>query len=568
MGENNKTIEEKIQLASIVFDSVIEGIIIIDTKRIIKSVNQAFSNITGYSAKESIGKDLNLLQSDKHDSQFYNDMWTELKKKGEWKGEVWSRRKNGETFPNMFSLYSVKDKQGKVIDYVAIFNEITELKLKEAKIEYQAFHDPLTGLPNRNLLYDRLKMAISRAKRTEKMIGILFLDLDNFKNINDAHGHVIGEYLLKDVAKRLLECMRAGDTVARLGGDEYTVLLPQISDPKEIVYVAQRIMNSFKEPFVIQGFEFFVTSSIGISIYPSDGENTIELLKSSDLALHHAKKEGRNNYQFYSKQMNVQIKKRLKLENELRQALKKDQFMLYYQPIIHIDSGEIIGVEALIRWNHDELGIVTPLDFIPLAEETRLIIPIGEWVLKTACEQCNVWRDMGYSELNMSVNVSSLQFHQRDFFKNFKIILEKTKFDMDYLTVEITENSIMGKTKEIIDTMRSIKRIGVKISIDDFGTGYSSLNYLKRFPIHTLKIDRSFIMDIPKDPDSVVITKAIISLAKALKLEVVAESVERKDQLDFLKENNCDYIQGYYFCRPIPADKITEFIKEKKNFYK
>ena len=435
------------------------------------------------------------------------------------------------------------------------------------KIEYQAFHDPLTGLPNRNLLYDRLKMSISRAKRTEKLIGILFLDLDNFKNINDTHGHIVGENLLKDVANRLIECMRAGDTVARLGGDEYTVLLPQISDPKEIVYVAQRIMNSFKEPFIIQSHEFFVTTSIGISIYPSDGENTIELLKSADLALHHAKREGRNNYQFYSKQMNIRIKKRLKLENELRQALSKNQFLLHYQPMIHIESGEIFGVEALIRWNHDEMGIVSPMDFIPLAEETRMIIPIGEWVLKTACEQCNVWRDMGYPELNIAVNVSSLQFHQKDFFKNFKIILEKTRFNMDHLTVEITENSIMGKTKEIIETMRSIKRIGVKISIDDFGTGYSSLNYLKRFPIHTLKIDRSFIMDIPNDPDSVVITKAIISLAKALKLEVVAESVERKDQLDFLRENGCDYIQGYYFCRPVPADRMTEFIDEKRNFY-
>jgi len=562
-----KQTEEELKLASIVYEASIEGIMITDPTGTIQSVNPAFTAITGYTPQEAIGRNPRILKSNRHDTDFYRAMWDSIKQTGKWRGEIWNRRKNNETYPELLSINTIKDDEGNIKYYVAVFNDIIELKQKESEIQYRAYHDPLTTLPNRELFNDRLKLEINRASRSGLKLGVMFLDLDNFKDINDSLGHVVGDYLLQHVARRLLKCVRDVDTVARIGGDEFTILLPQISDPKEIVLVIQRILNIFKEPFTVQEHELYSTASIGISIFPTDGSDSIELLKHADLAMYHAKDHGKNSYVFFAHDMNVQIKKRLKLENQLRRAVKKNQFLLHYQPLVDMKTGYTVGVEALVRWNHPALGIVAPNDFIPLAEETGAIFRLGDWILETSCKQTLIWQRKGLSPIFTSVNVSSRQFFRKDFLENLKNILENVGLDTSSLTLQITENSIMRNRDEIIQVMNSLKEIGIKLSIDDFGVGYSSLNYLKCFPLDTLKIDQSFIYDIPKDHNSMAITKSIITLAKNLNLKVLAEGVENKEQLKFLQDNDCDLMQGYYFSPPVTPDEILHIIKSKRNLY-
>ena len=435
------------------------------------------------------------------------------------------------------------------------------------EIEYRAYHDPLTGLPNRNLFNDRVEMEIRRTGRTGQKFGVMFLDLDDFKNVNDSLGHVMGDYLLKDVGKRLLKTIRDVDTVSRIGGDEFIVLLPQVADPKEIAIVAQRILDVFKDPFTIQNHEIFSTASIGICIYPTDGKDSVELLKNSDLAMYHAKEQGKNNYVFFSNKMNIQMKKRMKLENQLRHALRENQFVLHYQPLVDLKSGKIVGVEALIRWNNPHSGLIAPDDFIPIAEETGMILKLGQWVLETSCRQIFTWRSQGVRSLYMSVNISSRQFFRRDFLELVQKVLKSTGLSTKSLTLQVTENGIMGNRERIVTVMKALKGIGVKLSIDDFGTGFSSLAQLRHFPVDTLKIDRSFVRGIPHDPDCVGIASSVITLAKNLKLKVMAEGVENQAQLDFLVGSECDLVQGYYFSPPVPPEQICRMIKDQKNIY-
>lgn len=563
-----KQSEEELKLASIVYESSIEGIMVTGPDGTIQSVNPAFTTITGYSQEEAVGKNPRILQSNRHDADFYKTMWESIRSTGKWRGEIWNRRKNNETYPQLLSITAINDEDGKIKHYVGVFNDIIELKQKESEIHFRAYHDPLTGLPNRDLFNDRLKVEISRASRIDSRVGVMFLDLDNFKDINDSLGHVIGDYLLQHVAKRVLQCVRDVDTVARIGGDEFTILLPQITDPKELVIVARRIMDIFKEPFNVQGYELFSSTSIGIGVYPADGKDNIELLKNADLAMYHAKDQGKNNYAFFAKEMNVQIKKRLKLENQLRRAMKKKQFILHYQPLVDMTSGDILGVEALVRWEHPSMGTVPPNDFIPLAEESGIILKIGQWVLEESCKQNFQWRSRGVDSLYTSINISSKQFRRNDFFQTVSGILKTTGLNSTLITLQITENCIMEKHDDIIRLMNELKNIGIKLSIDDFGVGYSSLSYLKQFPVDTLKIDQSFIRDIPQDSDSRAITKSIISLARNLGLKVMAEGVETKDQLDFLLENGCDMMQGYYFSPPVTAEEIEKMVKDGKNLYR
>lgn len=565
-----KEAEKELKLAAIVFDSSIQGIIITDAKVNIQSVNPAFSAISGYTPREVIGKNPRILKSHRHDKEFYKKMWESINSTGKWQGEIWNRRKNGETFPELLSINSIKDSNGNIVHYVAVFNDIIELKQKESEIEYQAYHDPLTALPNRSLFNDRLQMEISRTARSEngQKLGVMFLDLDNFKDINDSLGHAVGDYLLQKVAKRLLKCVRDVDTVARIGGDEFTVILPQIFGPKEIVIVAQRILDIFKEPFKVQGHELFSTTSIGVSMFPADGTDVGELLKHADLAMYHAKELGKNNYAFFAREMNVQMRRRLDMENQLRRALKEEQFLLYYQPLVDIGTGRMVGVEALVRWEHPDAGMIPPGEFISLAEETGLIIRLGQWVLETGCKQNFQWQSDGCDYLYLSVNVSSIQFFREDFLNSIQSILKDSGLSTDHLTLQVTENSIMKNRKKILNIMGSLKELGVKLSIDDFGMGFSSLNHLRSFPVDTLKIDRHFIKGIPHDVDSVAITRSIISLAKNLRLKVLAEGVENEEQLNFLVENGCDLLQGYLFSPPAPPDVITRLIKEGKNLYK
>jgi diguanylate cyclase (GGDEF)-like protein len=466
-------------------------------------------------------------------------------------------------------LPPVRDERDDVAYFYGYLVEVGgyQKTLSVEEIEYRAYHDPLTGLPNRNLFGDRLEMEIRRTGRTGLKFGVMFLDLDDFKNINDSLGHLMGDSLLEEVGKRLMKSIRDGDTIARIGGDEFIVLLPLIKDPTEIAIVAQRILDVFKDPFIIKNHELFSTVSIGICMYPTDGKDTVELLKNSDLAMYHAKEQGKNNYVFFSGEMNIRMKKRMTLENQLRHALREDQFVLHYQPLVDLGTGRMNGVEALIRWNHPQSGLLTPDDFIPLAEETGLILQLGQWVLVTSCEQILTWRNQGIRSLPVSINISARQFLRRDFLELVQKVLKNTGLSTKSLTLQVTENSIMGNREKIVAIMTALKDIGIKLSIDDFGTGFSSLDQLRYFPVDTLKIDRSFVGGIPHNPDCIGIARSVIALAKNLKLKVLAEGVENKEQLDFLVGNGCDLVQGYYFSPPVPQEVISQMIKEKKNLY-
>lgn len=441
-------------------------------------------------------------------------------------------------------------------------------KLTEERIYHMAFYDSLTNLPNRVLFQDRLRLALANAERHDHMSAVLFLDIDNFKRINDTFGHILGDRLLKEVAGRLSSIMRKCDSVtreapdlfARLGGDEFTVLLNVISETQDAARVANRIKESISMPFNVDGYEIFITSSIGIAIYPADGVEMESLLKNADAAMYHAKEHGRNNYQYYKQYMNAAAFERLTLENDLRKALERDEFLLYYQPLIDLNTGSITGMEALIRWKHPDGGIVPPSEFIPLAEETGLILPISEWVLKTACAQSNAWRAEGNKPLPVSVNLSSQQFQQKNFINNLSGILSESGISPRDLSLEITESTVMQNTKTSFASLHKLTEMGLLLVIDDFGTGYSSLSYLKSFPIHSIKIDRSFVKEIGTDTDNAAIVTAIISMAHSLRLKVVAEGVESADQLEFLCRQGCNEVQGYLFSPPVPPEEISRLL--------
>lgn len=455
--------------------------------------------------------------------------------------------------------------------------DITDRKLAQEKIVHMAFHDDLTGLPNRHLLKDRLNQAIKAAKHYDRFVATLFLDVDNFKRINDTLGHDSGDMLLRSIAERLQDYVRQSDTiarsvneeiestVARLGGDEFTVLLSEINTIQNAAKVAQRIFDIMSHPFMIDNHEVFITTSIGISVYPYDGIDAETLLKNADTAMYYAKEQGKNNFQFYAQHMNIAACKRFEMENRLRKALDNKEFHLYYQPQLDIRSGSVIGVEALIRWIDLQNNIVLPGTFIPLAEETGLIVPIGEWILRTACSQNKVWQDAGFPPMYVSVNISSVQFRQPSFIRTVDTVLQDTGLDPHYLELELTETILMETTETAIQTLEELKSMGVRISIDDFGTGYSSLSYLKRFPIDTLKIDRSFVRDVTSDPDDKAIINAIIALARSLNLKVIAEGVETIQQLVCLHEQGSDGMQGFLFSPPLPIDSLTQLLKEGKN---
>ncbi len=459
------------------------------------------------------------------------------------------------------------DDTGKPLRSVGTVQDITERKRTEEQLNYLAYYDTLTGLPNRALLLERLKQATLDAERVDRLVAVMFLDLDRFKYINDTLGHHAGDDLLKAVAKRLEECVRPGDTIARLGGDEFTIVLANVAHVDDVARVARKLIDSFALPFQVDGRELFTTASIGITLYPFDEREAEGLLKNADTAMYHAKERGRNTFQYFTAELNVRAERRLRIETALRQALERNELSLHYQPQVDLKTGQLTGMEALARWKHPELGTVSPVEFIPVAEETGLIVPLGEWVLREACRQIKAWHDTGFSKLQVAVNLSGKQLRQKDFPDRVREILHETKLESRYLDLELTESLLMVDTEETAGIMHALHAIGVSFSVDDFGTGYSSLAYLKRFPIDVLKIDRSFVRDIASDPNDVAIVKTVIAMAHTLGMRVIAEGVETREQLEFLRKQGCDGSQGYYCSMPLSAEEFSELLVDWKRIH-
>ncbi|MFA6922440.1 MAG: EAL domain-containing protein [Gallionella sp.] len=553
-------VDESLRVAATVFEAQ-EGMLVTDHKGTIIRVNRTFTSITGYSAKEVVGRNPNMLSSGRHDEGFYRLMWDSLKSTGSWEGEVWNRRKSGEIYPEYLAITTVKDQGDVITNYVATFTDISVTKAAVDEVKHLAFYDSLTGLPNRRLLMDRLSQAFASSARSKTGGALLFIDLDNFKNLNDTLGHDKGDMLLQQVARRLESCVREGDTVARLGGDEFVVMLEDLNeDPLDAAAqtetVGEKILDKLNAPYQLASNEHHSTPSIGAVIFNNHDQSREELLKQADIAMYQAKKAGRNTLRFFDSKMQDSINARATLERELRAALEGRQFHLHYQ--IQVGSShEPLGAEALIRWMHPERGLVPPLQFIPLAEETGLILPIGLWVLHTACAQLNIWRnDPLTSHLVLAVNVSARQFRQADFVMQVQTAVQRHGIDATRLKLELTESLLLESIEDTILTMNALKTIGVRLSLDDFGTGYSSLQYLKRLPLDQLKIDQSFVRDIVTDSSDRAIVRTIIAMASSLNMSVIAEGVETEEQRRLLFSKGCRHYQGYLFGKPDAIDLL------------
>ncbi len=562
-----KQAEQELQISATAFEAQ-EGMMICDADNVILKVNPAFTRITGYKAEEVVGERPNILSSGRHNARFYADMWSAIHQTGIWKGEIWNRRKSGEIYPEFLNISAVRDGAGGVINYVCSFSDITQQKAAEEEINTLNFYDPLTQLPNRRLLQERIRLAMAASVRRARYGALLFIDLDDFKSLNDTLGHDVGDLLLKQVAQRLLSSVRDGDTVARLGGDEFVVMLEELS-AKEIEAAEQaeisgaKILARLNQPYQLGEQEYISTPSIGASLFLGHQKSTDELMRQADIAMYQAKSSGRNAMRFFDPKMQEAINARVSLEGEMRRALEKRQFELYYQIQVD-DKGRSLGAEALIRWAHPEMGMVSPAQFIPMAEETGLIIPIGLWVLESACAQLKRWAACAATrELVLSINVSALQFRQDDFAAQVVSAAARHGISPAQLKLELTESVLQDSIEKTIVTMNELNETGVRFSLDDFGTGYSSLQYLKRLPLDQLKIDQSFVRDIASDPSDKAIVGTIITMAHSLNLDVIAEGVETEEQRRLLLEMGCLHYQGYLFGRPVPIAQFDELFVSK-----
>lgn len=554
-----KQAEERIHLLASVFQYSGEAILISDRDNNIVEVNTAFTRMTGYTWEDVAGKNPRLLSSGRNTAEEYADMWHHIQEQGQWQGELWDRHKDGHVYPKWITISTIHDSQGNVTHYIANFTDITEHKAAEERIHYIAHHDALTKLPNRLNLQGRLEQALASARRGKERLAVLFVDLDRFKVINDTLGHHIGDDLLMEVADRLRQSVRDSDVVARLGGDEFVVVLTGLA-AEDVAPIARKMLAHLGEPYLLTNHELHSTPSIGISLFPEDGDDVDTLMKNADTAMYHAKSAGRNNYQFFRSGMNEAASERLLIENNLRQALARKEFVLHYQPQIDAQSGAVVCVEALIRWQHPEQGMIPPLRFIPVAEETGLIGPIGQWVLEEAMGQLRAWRSAGIEGLRMAVNLSASQLRDPDLGAHIHARLLQHNLPGSCLELEITESVAMHDPAHSATMLQSLHELGVGLAIDDFGTGYSSLAYLKQLPLDRLKLDRSFVTDIEHDANDAAICTATISLAHSLHLAVVAEGVETPAQMHYLKSLGCDLLQGYLFSEPLPADECLAFV--------
>ncbi|MDA8096138.1 MAG: EAL domain-containing protein [Clostridia bacterium] len=550
-------------LARSIISRAHDGIITVDTYGVVKSFNPACERIFGYAPGDVIGQNINVLLPDFHDKDGF--IVSQLIGEDEVCGvssEVVGRRNDGSAVPIEFTFSDFCVHRQCFV--TLILRDITERKRYEETIWHQAFHDNLTGLANRMLFKDRLALAMAHAKRNNNGLAVLFLDLDRFKLINDTLGHDIGDQLLNQVGIRLRNCVREDDTVARMGGDEFTLLLPEIMKAEHAARIAQKVVEAVRQPLKIGEHELYISTSIGIVLFPDDGQDAETLLKNADTAMYRAKENGRNHYELYASSMNAKASERLLLENSMRRALERREFVVHYQPKINVKSGGITGMEALVRWQHPKLGLVLPGEFIPLAEESGLIVPIGEWVLKTACAQNKAWQDSGFPSIRVAVNLSARQFQLQNLVEVVSRVLKTTGLDPTCLELEITESIAMQNAEHTVSVLNQLNEMGIQLSIDDFGTGYSSLSYLRRFPINKLKIDRSFVAEIGTDSHNGAIASAVIVLGRSLNMGVIAEGVEREEQLNFLKDHDCFEMQGFLFGKPMPVEDFTHFLMAQK----
>ncbi|MEW8659977.1 MAG: EAL domain-containing protein [Candidatus Thiodiazotropha endolucinida] len=548
--------EEKLRLADRAFQNTAEGITVTDASGNIVSINPAFEAITGYSHEEVLGLNPRVLKSGHHPDSFYKEMWDTLLLTGHWRGEIWNRRKNGDAYPEWLTISAVKDGNDETTHYVGVFTDISQIKEAQDQINFLAHHDALTRLPNRALFRERFDHALMHARRENASIALLFLDLDRFKTVNDTLGHPVGDQVLLEVSKRMNQIIRASDTLARLGGDEFVLLLEEQTDAQHAAVVARKLIDLFSRPMIIGEHELVVTASIGITLYPNDGDDPDKLIRHADRAMYEAKQQGRNTYRFFTQALTEGALERLMMENDLRRAVARNELILHYQPIVNLETRQLQGIEALVRWQHPEQGLIAPGLFIELAEEIGIIDEIGQWVLRAACTQLARWDRDGFKVPRISVNLSVQQIDREGLITMVSEELNSSGLSPERLELEVTESMLIRNPELSRTVLSELRTLGVKFAIDDFGTGYSSLAYLKLLPLDHLKIDQSFVRDIGKDANDEAIVRAIIAMSKSLGLESVAEGVEEAHQARFLQQSGSDLAQGYLYSRPLPADEI------------
>lgn len=563
-----KKLEGEISLAAKVFEHSAEGIVITDHNGRILRVNHAFSVVTGYSEEEVLGKTPRVLKSGRHPEGFYRQMWNSLLSEGRWQGEIWNKRKSGEVYPEWLHICAVRNRAGKTTNYISIFSDISDKKHAERQLERLAHYDALTNLPNRVLFYDRLKQEMIKAKRYDTSLAVMMLDLDRFKAVNDSLGHAAGDLLLQQVARRLERSMRASDTLARLGGDEFIILLPSFPDTdsaaKAATKVARQIVETLAEPIDLNGSKVTVSTSLGVAISPQDGGTLGDVIKHADAAMYNAKDQGRNNYQFYSAAIHARSQERARMEHDLREALEKGEFFMVYQPKVNLCAGRIVGLEALVRWRRGD-EIISPDRFIPVAEDSGVILPLSQWILDEAFSLAARLQGMVKPPFNVAVNLSLRQLAApQQLVDQVHRGLKSWELDPGMLEMELTETAMIRETQGVHWALSRLKEMGLRVALDDFGTGYSSLSYLRRFPLDTIKIDRSFVGDIGRDPDDESIVRSVIVLAQSLGLDVVAEGIEHEIQRFFLLDNGCATGQGYLFWKPMPVDQLFEVLRDEE----
>lgn len=547
---------QHLRLAAAVFDSTLEGVLVTDANGVIVHVNRAFMEITGYQQDEVLGMRPSKFKSGRHGPDFYERMYKTILSAGQWSGEIWNRRKNGEIYPQWQSIRSIKDDKGAITHFVAVFSDISSIKRSERELAHLAHYDALTGLPNRLLFSDRAEQAQTHARRNKQTLALLVIDLDHFQHINDSLGHAVGDEILKAVTERLTALLENGVTLARLGGDEFAVLVENPQQAMQAAELAQGLLDDLREPFVLDDQSLFLTASIGVSLFPNDALSAEQLLRNADAALFHAKSQGRERYALYTEQLTAHAQRRVELTGELRRAIAQNELRVFYQPIHNLLTRRIEGVEALVRWQHPQRGMVSPGEFIPVAEQSGLIADLDNWVLTQACRQMCQWLNEGVQLSFVAVNVSSRLFSRGDLDHRVARVLAETGLAPGHLELEVTESAVMDDPDQAIEQMHRLRELGLKLSIDDFGTGYSSLLRLKRMPVQKLKIDQGFVAGLPEDEDDIAIVTAIIALAQAMGMRVLAEGIERADQAHFLLQKQCELGQGYWFARPMPAEQI------------